>query len=338
MTPRKPILAMFATLLLIVAVELGLDAWFAAPPPLRGLPPEDCDPLYFLLGSSRTQCAFEPSHMEAVLREHGVPAPFVVNLSQDGTTNLTMFDNYMNEVRPLVRDLGRRVVVAIEARPSGMNDSYANATETQKWVRGEYTKHFATARAHDGIARQLAAFDFGAAAKTIFSFTALANGAETVRRIERRIDSAESPYWAKGVKGYAPYQTARHEDLDVATWRFHFQNVILRNFSFERTFGNMQFRIFTLLAQRAREDGCDVVLYMLPTTAVHKSFWPEGQRDRVVEAIQRFAADEGFPLIDYDVGHTVPDSDFHDTHHLAAHGGRKLAERFAREVFLPRAK
>ncbi len=329
----KPVKALFGAVLLLLLVEVGLQAWFRSPPPMNGIPKSG--PLCFVLGTSRTMRGLDPNAIESALGDAGVPRPFVANISEDGVTNFSLFDFYMTEIRPLVVDAHRRCLLAIEVRASGMNDSYANPDENAKFTRGEYRDIIATARTENALGAQLRAFDLGAAAKTLFSFTALGSGDESLARVERRLVPGGIPRWAAGRKGFKPYEEPRHADLQEATWREHYEKIILRNFHF----GSTQFPMFQLLCNQARKDGVDVLLYVMPVTDVQKSFWhPPAQRQYVLTQVRQWAQSQNLPWFDFDTGHTFTHEEFQDTHHLTPAGAARLSRDFASKVFLPHLK
>lgn len=329
----KPIRVLFATFALLLAVELALDAWFASPPPFEGIPARD--PLCFALGTSRTMAGLDPAAMEAAMRENGIAEPWVSNIAQDGITTFGMFDLYMNEIRPLATEAKRRGVLAIEVRPSGLNDNYATPEENDKWTRGEYRSLVATVRSQGVLVDQFSKLQLEAASKTLFALTALGSGRETMRRIERRLVAGGVPTWASGAKGFRPYLEGRRDDLSEATWRQHYEKTLLAGFSF----GERQFLMLKLLATQARKDGFDVVLYIMPVTDIQKSFWkPQKLLPWVISQVSEWAKKENIPLYDFDSGNSLTHDDFFDTHHLRPESAPRFSREFALRVFAPRAR
>jgi hypothetical protein len=329
----KPLKALLLTIGLLAATEAALQVWMRRPIPLAGIP--DKGPLCFVLGTSRTMRGLRPSMIEETLRASEVPDAWVANISELGITMFTLFDLYMREIRPLAVDANRRVVLGIEVRASGLNDNYANPAENEKWTRGEYRELVALARGGTGLDAQLAAFDLTGAARTIFGYTALGSGRETLARAQRRAVKGGVPEWAIDEKGFEEFKEVRQRDLEEGTWRHHYSKVILRDY----TFGTKQFPMLQLLCRQAQRDGVDVFVYVLPVTDLQKSFWdPPGRRKQVLDEVKKWAATQGIAVVDFDSGHTFALEDFHDTHHVAASGAQKLSRRFAVQALLPRLR
>lgn len=327
----KPVRAMLFCLILLGLAEAGLRALVDAAPRTAGLPAKD--PLLFCLGTSRTMAGLDPAAMEAALRESGIADPWVANLSQDGITTFGTYEMYMTNLHPLAVDSHRKGVVAIEVRPSGLNDKYATPTEAARWAAGEYRELFAQSRA--SLAGEDDGFHLGAWTRAQVGRFRLGDGRETLDKLEKRLAASDGvPAWAKGAKGFVPYVEGRKDDLDVDRWRFHYEKVLLKEFAF----GNVQFELLKRLVMQVKADGFEPVLYVMPVTDVQKTFWPKGRYEQVMAAVRRWTQESKLPLFDFDAGNAFTHADFFDTHHLTRDAAERISAEFARKVFLPRAR
>lgn len=329
----KPIRALLFTLLFLALAELGLRAWEPKPAPVRGLP--DDGTLCFVLGTSRTMRGLDPRRMEETLAASGVAKPFVANVAEKGITTLGLYDLYVREIRPLAVEARREIVLGVELRASGLNDSYVTALEAEKWERGDYRDVLAIEGA--GTVAKAAANEATLErwAGALFAPLALARGREKIASLRRTFAGDGIPSWAQGRKGFDPFTEPRQPDLKEATWSRHYRETILKDFRF----GERQFPMLRALCRTARADGVDVFLYVMPVTPMQRAFWqPPERRQQVLEAVKEWATSEGIDLFDFDTGHTIPLEQFFDTHHLSTQGALRFSRRFASEAFLPRLR
>lgn len=320
--------ALAACVCFLALAELLLQGLQTAAAERRGLPPDG--PLCFCLGTSRVKNGLDPLVMEAALAAAGIERPFVANVSADAITNAGMLKLYLTELHPLLDGAGRSGLVAIEARPSGFNDSYFTDAERIAIANGEFRDLLADIEVQSSGGGLLEA-----TARSLVGPLALFSGRESLALVRERIaGTAHLLPFATGSKGFVPHPGARHADLDAAFWSKHYAEHVLVDFAV----GGHQTEALTRLVELVRRDGFEPVLFVMPVTAVHRSFWGPRQLDRAMQQIRDVAARASVPLFDFDSGHALPDEAFFDTHHLTPEAARSLSERFARDVLLPRLR
>ena len=330
----RPIRALLFTVFFLALAEIGLRAWEPKPAPVKGLP--DDSTLCFVLGTSRTMRGLDPRRMEETLAASGVEKPFVANVAEKGVTTFGLYDLYRREIRPLAVDARRKVVLGIELRASGLNDSYATSEENARWERGEYRETIASVSGATSSPTMTGSdFSLERTASGLFASLALTRGRERLASIRRGFAQDGVPTWAKGAKGFDPFKEPKQPDLKASTWRRHYRETILADFRF----GERQIPMLRAFCESARNDGVDVFLYVMPVTETQRGFWdPPERRKEVLDAVKAWATQERIDLLDFDTGHTIPLEQFFDTHHLSAQGASRFSRRFANEAFLPRLR
>lgn len=292
-------------------------------------------PILICLGTSRTTHGLSPLEIEATLAGTTSPdaaSPWVANESRNGITTVGLYLLYMKEVRPLLR--GRSGVIAIEARPSGFNDAYMTEEENRAFAGSELRALYAGGDirlddfAEDGSARN----QFAAFADRILSGLRLSGGRALLARVSARLSPAGTHASLEGARGFLPVGGPRRDDLDVDRWRYHYEKVLLNGWRF----GVVQTLALRFLIRQIKTDGFTPVLYVMPVTAIQRSFWPDHALPIAMAGIRGIAAEEGVDLEDFDRDHALQDDAFHDTHHLTAESAHTFSRQFARRVFAPR--
>lgn len=137
--------------------------------------------------------------------------------------------------------------------------------------------------------------------------------------------------WAKGDPGFAPGERNRVNDSwQIDKWRKRYENELLEDFRL----GGIQTAFLRRLIRQARSDGLITILYVMPVTAVHKTFFAPGLHDEIMDFVRALAVEENVRLVDFDTDHVYPDSAFQDTHHLGRSFLTRFNRQFAGDVFL----
>ena len=83
-------------------------------------------------------------------------------------------------------------------------------------------------------------------------------------------------------------------DLEAAMWKKRYRELLLRDYRL----GGVQTEVLVQLIRQIRGDGFEVVLFIMPTTDIHKSFFAPGQYESFLAHLGGLAAREGVPLVD----------------------------------------
>lgn len=341
--------SVIVALALLAAAELGLR-WMERAP--EGRLPAD-RPVVIVLGTSRSRAGLSPEVIARALFVKGIHDPWVANASLEASTSVGLYETYMSQIHPFAGGAGgtgsgegEPVVIAIEVRGSGLNDSYMSAEES------EYAERF---RLEDGDLREVGFLElfadgrFAPASRSLLGRLRIAHGVDTIRpRVaalwsddedsDGHLDhgpltGSDAP-WAAGTRGWVPYPDVQEPNLREGMWRTHYQTVLLMDFEL----GGVQTDFLRLLVRRIRADGFRPVLYCMPVTEIQRGFYAPGDYARYLRHVGEVAAEEGVPFVDFDSTLGVPLEAFTDTHHLRVSAvplmSRELAERALLPLFL----
>lgn len=85
--------------------------------------------------------------------------------------------------------------------------------------------------------------------------------------------------------------------------------------------------------ERARRNGANVALYLMPEGDVFRSWYPSDARTKLAAYLARLTRDERVML--FDATQWCSESDFADSHHLRSAAATRFSQRFAREIAGP---
>jgi hypothetical protein len=229
----------------------------------------------------------------------------------------------MKKIHPVAARIPSRGIVAIELRGGGLNDSHFPPRD----------KAYLPSR--DGSSGRLA--DVRAAGADGLSQHALqklaiVNARDWIFGPESRPTDAENvPEWARGRKGFDPFDRQRPPDLEESIERDRHQNRLLTRFHL----GGIQTEYLVRLVRQIRSDGFEPVAYLMPVTDIHRGFFEAGGYADLLRHVAAVAESEGFAFVDLDSGHGFEYDAFHDTHHLTPETAVAFSARFAERVLLP---
>lgn len=359
MKTPKPLAAFLWTLAFLGAFEVALRLGEGRAEPAARV--EHPGPIVFLFGSSRTEFGLRPRVIERTLEREGIASPWVADVTHRALTMIGMLRLWREQLRPLVEESGVRGWIGIEVRGSGLNDSYRVFDEQDYLERLGWSPEEGRFLEERSLARLFAA-DFDAGARELLRSLALARRRRELRGLldpsrwlpERgpgaeRSESSSGPGgerpesswerylrsrgvpWAFGEKGWSIFRRARRPDLNAPVERRRFRRHHLRDFRL----GGVQTACLRTIIREAREAGLRPFLYVMPITAIHRSFFEPGDYERFLALVRRVAEVEGIEFFDLDTGHGLPDSAFLDTGHLLSTAADDFSRRFALRVLLP---
>lgn len=360
----KPVKAVLYSLLLLLLAEAGLrlaERWVAV---LSGIADGgSCHrPLCLFLGSSRTLRGVDPFLVEQELAARGWDRPWSASLNMPTATNVGLYMHYMQEIHPWAgraegsshrwtsADMSRGIL-AIEVRGSGMNDNY-NPNRELAWLSQQGDDGPAIPEHNDagGLPEWLSGLDPEASARSLLWRFRLSTIRETVVALDRGAGrGAVNPddltdegreliadglppqfagiNWARGARGWQPFDE-RVSDLDVDRWSEHYRMRLLADYHL----GGRQSRYLRLIIRQAREDGFTPLLYLLPVTPLHRTFYFGDGYQEFLTHIRLLAREEGVQLIDLDSDHTLDLHAYRDTNHLHRDGARVVSRQLGRQI------
>jgi len=349
----KPVKSVLYCLLFLLAAEAGLrlaERWAAAS---AGAAAGGAygRPLCLFLGSSRTFRGVDPFLVEEELAARGWDRPWSANISMVTATNVGLYMHYMQEVHPWAGDGFRKGILAIEVRGSGMNDSF-NPNRELAWLSQQGDEQAGIA-VHDepvGFLERLYRLDPEPAARTVLWKLRLSTIRETAVSLGRGAgyrsavpddltdegrawiaDGLPPQFagfkWARGARGWQPFEE-KIPDLDVGQWSGHYRNRLLADFHL----GGRQTRYLRLIIRQVREDGFTPLLYLLPVTPLHRTFYSGEEYEAFLAHTRLLAREEEVQFIDLDSGHGLGRQAFRDTNHLHRDGAQVISRQLGREI------
>lgn len=360
----KPVKSVLYCLLFLLAAEAGLrlaERWAAAS---TGAAVSGAygRPLCLFLGSSRTFRGVDPFLVEEELAAGDWDRPWSANLSMVTATNVGLYMYYMQEVHPWAGNAEsnspRRTgggeskgILAIEVRGSGMNDNF-NPNRELAWLsqQGDDEAGTGDRDQQSGLLERLRRLDPEPAARTLLWKFRLSTIRETAVSLGRATGPGAAELealtdegrkwmadglppqfadfeWARGPRGWKPFEE-RIPDLEVERWSGHYRNRLLADYHL----GGRQTRYLRLIIHQAREDGFTPLLYLLPVTPLHRTFYSEGDHEAFLAHTRLLAWEEEIPFIDLDSGHILNRQAFRDTNHLHLDGARVVSRQLGRRI------